>query len=65
MFFELTAFKMKDLGEIKQCLDITVERDEDRLSIHQRYSVAQILDKFHMLNCNAAATAMDTNVKLS
>ena len=56
---------MKDLGEIKHYLDITVERDEDRLSIHQRYSVAQILDKFHMLNCNAAATPMDTNVKLS
>ena len=59
-----TAFKMKDLGEIKHCLGITVERDENKLSIHQKYSVEQILDKFHMLNCNAAATPMDTNVKL-
>ena len=55
---------MKDLGEIKHCLGITVERDENKLSIHQKYSVEQILDKFHMLNCEAAATPMDTNVKL-
>ena len=32
-----TALKMKDLGEIKYYLCITVVRDEDKLSIHQKY----------------------------
>ena len=60
-------FEMKDLGDIKYCLGIQVDRDRIgrviRLS-QQRY-IENVLRKFSMDQCNSISTPLDIGHRLS
>lgn len=60
-------FEMKDLGSVKKCLGMTIERDisQGELYLHQANHIEYMLQKFAMKNCNPVSTPMDPNVKLS
>lgn len=60
----MSKFKVKDLGQIKRCLDIRVKMSENCISIDQEQFVNQILKKFHMNDCNTKDTPMECNLKL-
>lgn len=56
------AFKMKDLGEPKNFLGISIERnkEENTLLIHQANYIESILEKFNMKDCKPQSTPMIT-----
>ncbi|KAK2577603.1 hypothetical protein KPH14_012189, partial [Odynerus spinipes] len=60
-------FEVKDLGNVKNCLGMTIERDRDngKLRIHQAEYIKEILKRFRMEECNPVYTPMDPNVKLT
>lgn len=61
----VTNFKIKDLGELKQCLGMRVKRYENgSISLDQKKFVEQILIKFNMLDCKSADTPIENNLKL-
>ena len=57
-------FQMKDLGQLHYCLGITVERDETKLQLHQKFYLQKMLERFNMQNANSVATPADASVKL-
>jgi histone deacetylase 1/2 len=59
-------FNVKDLGEIKTCLGMKIERDWNNgtLLMHQEDYINSILCKFNMKNCNPSETPMEFRVKL-
>jgi len=56
-------FKMKDMGELKFCLGIQVERNDAGIKIHQSKYIKDILVKFNMEHCNTADYPM-SNIPL-
>ena len=54
-------FKMKGLGELKFVLGLEVKRDRSRrrIEINQEVYIAQILERFGMSKCKAAATSAE------
>jgi len=63
----MEQFKMKDLGEVKQCLGLRITRDRDagKIWIDQSAYIEDIINRFNMQNCNEASTPLDINQKLS
>jgi len=62
----MEQFKMKDLGEVKQCLGLRITRDRDagKIWIDQSAYIEDIINRFNMQNCNEASTPLDINQKL-
>lgn len=58
-------FKMKDLGEVRNFLGLTITRDIKRgiLEISQQPYIEKILDRFGMKDCKRVSTPMDPNCK--
>ena len=57
-------FEMSDLGLLKYFLGLEVNQDKDGIFISQKKYADDLLKKFHMMNCEAAATPMNINEKL-
>lgn len=63
---ELVAkFKIKDLGQIKQCLGMHVNVYKDCITIDQKHFIESILKKYNMTDCSDSNTPMEINLKLS
>jgi transposase InsO family protein len=61
----MSKFKIKDLGQLKQCLGIRVKMYENgSISLDQKQFVEYILKKFNMSDCKGADTPIDTNLRL-
>lgn len=59
-----TRFKLKDLGELKQCLGMNVKIEKDKICIDQEKFIERLLYKFNMKNCKSVETPMEVNLKL-
>lgn len=59
-----TQFKIKDLGQIKQCLGITVNTDKENnvITLSQEKYIDQLLCKFNMSECKTVDTPMEVNL---
>ncbi|XP_021986572.1 uncharacterized mitochondrial protein AtMg00810-like [Helianthus annuus] len=58
-------FVMKDLGPLNYFLGISVTRDSSSLFLSQEKYAGEILERAGLSDCNPAATAVDTQNKLS
>nr|XP_020201745.1 uncharacterized mitochondrial protein AtMg00810-like [Aegilops tauschii subsp. strangulata] len=58
-------FAIKDLGPLHYFLGVEVVRRPDGFFLHQRKYTHELLDRAGMLNCEPAATPVDTKAKLS
>ncbi len=60
-------FKMKDLGDVKDILgwQITRDRKQRRIFIHQSRFCNIVLDRFNLLNCSPVLTPFESTVSLS
>lgn len=59
------AFKMKDMGKAKVCLNININQSKGKIELDQTSYIQKVLQRFNMENCNAISTPSDTNQKLS
>ena len=61
----LSTFKMKDLGEVQNCLGFKITRDRKngKLYLSQKQYIIDILEKYNMKNSKPISTPMDPNVK--
>ena len=55
---------MKDLGEIRYCLGVNFEVDENRINLSQKQYLLRLLEKYGLSEANTVSTPMDLNVKL-
>ena len=58
------TFKMKDLGEIRYCLGVNFEIDENGINLSQKQYLLRLLEKYGLSEANTVSTPMDPNVKL-
>lgn len=64
---ELSAkFRIKDLGEIKQCLGmrVAVDRDKGVITLDQEQYIDELLLRFNMKDCKPVSTPMECKLKL-
>lgn len=59
-------FKIKDLGEVKNCLGMNVkfDRENDTISLDQSNYIDQLLQRFEMLDCKAVNTPIEAGLSL-
>lgn len=57
-------FKVKNLGEIQQCLGIEFTRSNDEIRLSQTRYAEDILRRFGMESCKAFSSPLDANMKL-
>lgn len=59
-------FKIKDLGQVKQCLGMRVRINENKSEIllDQEQYISQVLERFNMNDCKSVSTPMVKNVSL-
>lgn len=57
-------FEIKDLGQIKQCLGLRVNFNNNVITVDQEQYVENLLKRFNMLDCKTAETPMEINLKL-
>ena len=55
----MSKYKMKDLGQIKQFLGVTIEQNDDNIFIHQSEFTKALLHKFQFDKCKPAPTPVD------
>ncbi|XP_024030833.1 uncharacterized protein LOC112094380 [Morus notabilis] len=60
----MVEFDMSDLGMMHYFLGIEVKQFATRIFISQTRYVQEILDKFHMTNCNSVSTPTEFGLKL-
>lgn len=56
---------IKDLGEIKYCLNIEFNVSHEKVTMHQRGYIDDILKRFGMSDCKPVGTPVDVNTKLA
>lgn len=58
-------FKIKDLGQVRECLGMSVKFDTKNnvVTLSQEKYIDQILKKFNMSECKTANTPMEANLK--
>lgn len=63
----MNNFKMKDIGNAKNCVGLTITRNrkEGKIWLDQELYIKDILKRFNMSDCNTISNPLDTNVKLS
>lgn len=62
---ELVAnFRIKDLGQINQCLGMHINVYKDSITVDQKHLIESILKKFNMTDCSGSNTPMEINLKL-
>ncbi|CAH2104888.1 unnamed protein product [Euphydryas editha] len=54
-----SKFKLKDLGQLRQCLGMDVVIEKGKLCINQTKFIEKLLCKFNMQNCNGIETPME------
>nr|XP_016452197.1 PREDICTED: uncharacterized mitochondrial protein AtMg00810-like [Nicotiana tabacum] len=59
------SFSIKDLGSLHLFLGVEINPHLDGLLLTQSNYIAELLDKFHMLEANGVATPMSTSEHLS
>lgn len=59
-------FKLKDLGQVKQCLgmNVCVDKENNVITLDQEDYVDKLLHKFNMTDCNTAHTPMEERLNL-
>lgn len=57
-------FKIKDMGQIKNCLGMNVNVKKDCVTLDQEQFIDNILKRFNMSNCKTSDTPMEVNLKL-
>lgn len=59
-------FKIKDLGQLRQCLGmrVTIDKDKNVIKLDQEQYIEKLLNKFNMVNCKLADTPMETKINL-
>lgn len=55
-----SEFKIKDLGQVKQFLGMTICKKKDCLMLSQENYVNQVLKRFNMLDCKSVTTPMES-----
>jgi len=60
-----SVFALKDLGSLYYFLRIEVRRDSSGFYLNQGIYILNVLKRFGMINCGAAATPMVTGSKFS
>ena len=60
-----SVFALKDLGSLYYILGVEVRRDNPGLYLNQGKYILDVLKRFGMMNCAAAATPMVTGLKFS
>lgn len=58
------AFEFKDLGDLRYCLGIEFERNDNR-KMYQRRHIESILTRFGMSECKAVSTPLQVGARLS
>ena len=58
------TFKMKNKGEIRYCLGVNFELDENGINLSQKQYLLRLLEKYGLSEANTVSTPMDPNVKL-
>ena len=58
------TFKMKDLGEVRYCLGVNFEVDENGINLSQKQYLLRLLEKYGLSEANTVSTPMDPDVKL-
>lgn len=53
-------FRIKDLGNVKQCFGMTIIRDENSISLSQKDYVNTLLKRFNMTNCKPMITPIES-----
>jgi hypothetical protein len=61
-----SKFKLKDLGQVKQCLgmNVSVDRENGVVTLDQKDYVEKLLHKFNMQDCKTAQTPMEERLSL-
>lgn len=61
-----TKFKLKDLGQVKQCLgmNVNINKVDGYLTLDQRDYIDQLLAKFNMKDSKTTDTPMENNLSL-
>lgn len=61
-----SKFKVKNLGQVKQCLGMRVNIDNKNnvCTLDQEQYIDQLLIKFNMLDCKEASTPMESKLKI-
>lgn len=59
------TFHMKDMGQAKTCVGISIRFEDDGISIGQQTFAKEILARFGMSKCKEVATPTDISQKLS
>lgn len=62
-----SKFKIKNLGEAKQCLGIRINRDYDKecITIDQELYINDLLKRFGMVDSKIVSTPLDSSINLS
>lgn len=61
-----SKFKIKNLGQVQQCLGmrVTVDKKLNVVTLDQEKYIDQLLDKFNMSNCKVASTPMECKLEM-
>ncbi|KAJ8737027.1 hypothetical protein PYW07_000298 [Mythimna separata] len=57
-------FRIKDLGQMKQCLGMNINVYENCITVDQKKFIETILKRFNMSDCSCCDTPMEINLKL-
>lgn len=57
-------FKIKDMGQIKNCLGMNVNVKKNCVTLDQEKFIDSILKRFNMISCKTSDTPMEVNLKL-
>lgn len=58
-------FHMKDMGRAKTCVGMTIEYDDDAITINQEAYAIQLLERYGMESCKPVGSPCDVSQKLS
>ena len=53
------TFKMKDMGELRYCLGVNFELDENGIKLSQKQYLSRLLEKYGLSEANTVSTPMD------
>lgn len=60
-----THFRMKDIGQAKCCLGISIKQGADFIELDQSKYILEILEKFGMQQCKPCTSPSELNLKLT